>query len=142
MAVNISRDMQFLNLNGTQLPAIKFAQRSLREVCGANISTHLYHRHAHAGKQSAPPSHLRRCSQRYRSGAANWDQLHAWEGRNQIREWLLSAVGMPLPLCAFLCLAHYATARGSSVLLATYFLALFPAVLAIVLLSIVRSRLR
>lgn len=124
----------------SRLPASRFPTRAelyFCDNCGRDLTKNLHHDRSPVWQPLRPIWYVCQCGQKYLSGAAEWNDLTAWERKKRIGQlWvgfvLLAILVIPVTL-AYLALSH----GGGAALLAVVGIALIPSILAARLLGFV-----
>lgn len=117
--------------NISRLPASRFpvpADHYFCDNCGRDLTKNLYRDRAPVWQPLRPMWYVCPCGQKYLSGAAEWDDLTAWEREQRIAQLLIGFVLLAL-LVTPVILAYFALTHGGAALLAVVGIALIPSVL-------------
>ena len=115
----------------TRLPASRFpdpADIYYCDGCGRDLTKHLHPDRAPVWQPLGPMWYVCQCHRKYFSGAAEWDDLSAWERYQRIWQLRIGFVLLAL-LIIPATLVYFAVSYGSPALLLVVGIALIPAVL-------------
>lgn len=118
--------------NISRLPASRFpdpADLYFCDNCGRDLTQNLYRDRAPVWQPLRPMWYVCQCGQKYLSGAAEWDDLTAWEREQRIGQLLIGVVLLAL-LVIPATLAYFAIRYGGAALFIIVGIALIPSVLA------------
>jgi hypothetical protein len=115
----------------SRLPASRFpepAEIYFCDHCGRDLTKSLYHDRAPVWQPLRPMWYACACGRKYLSGAAEWDDLTAWERKQRIWQLRIGFVLFAL-LVIPVTLAYFALRDGGAALLAVVGIALIPSIL-------------
>jgi hypothetical protein len=115
----------------SRLPASRFpepAEIYFCDRCGRDLTRNLCHDRAPVWQPLRPMWYACPCGQKYLSGAAEWDDLTAWERKQRIRQLRIGFVLFAL-LVIPVTLAYFALRDGGAALLAVVGISLIPSIL-------------